>query len=103
MKFTIIATGIGGFGAALACAVPTRAADPDWLDEIVVTATLRDESLRSVPASVSVLPAKTLKDAGVQHFEDVLGLVPNLNWAGASSRPRYFQLLGIGELEQYQG
>jgi len=103
MKFTIIATGIGGLSAALACTAPAIAADPDWLDEIVVTATLRDESLRSVPGSVSVLPAKTLKDAGVQHFEDVLGLVPNLNWAGASSRPRYFQLRGIGELEQYQG
>ena len=30
-------------------------------------------------------------------------LVPNLNWAGDTSRPRYFQLRGIGELEQYQG
>jgi iron complex outermembrane receptor protein len=30
--------------------------------------------------------------------------VPNLNWAsGGSSRPRYFQLRGIGELDQYQG
>jgi len=33
----------------------------------------------------------------------VLGLVPNLNWAGDSARPRYFQLRGIGELEQYEG
>ena len=31
------------------------------------------------------------------------GLVPNLNWSGGTSRPRYFQLRGIGELEQYQG
>jgi outer membrane receptor protein involved in Fe transport len=29
--------------------------------------------------------------------------VPNLNWAAGSARPRYFQLRGIGELEQYQG
>ena len=33
----------------------------------------------------------------------MLGLVPNLNWSGGTSRPRYFQLRGIGELEQYQG
>ncbi len=78
-------------------------AEPDWLDEIVVTATLKDESLRNVPSSVTVLPEKTLQQSGLQHFEDVLDLVPNLNWAGASSRPRYFQLRGIGELEQYQG
>ncbi len=45
----------------------------------------------------------TLRDAGQQHFEDVLALVPNLNWAGDTSRPRYFQIRGIGELQQYQG
>ena len=39
----------------------------------------------------------------MQHFEDVLGLVPNLNWSAGTSRPRYFQLRGIGELEQWQG
>ena len=32
-----------------------------------------------------------------------MGLVPNLNWAGDTSLPRYFQIRGIGELQQYQG
>ena len=49
------------------------------------------------------LSDSTLRDAGQQHFEDVLALVPNLNWAGDTSRPRYFQIRGIGELQQYQG
>jgi iron complex outermembrane recepter protein len=56
-----------------------------------------------VPASVSVLNATTLREAGQEHLEDVLALIPNLNWAGDTSRPRYFQIRGIGELEQYQG
>lgn len=76
---------------------------PGELGEIVVTATLRNESAASLPASVSVLTARTLAESGVQHFQDVLALVPNLNWAAGSSRPRYFQLRGIGDLEQYQG
>ena len=50
-----------------------------------------------------MLDAHTLEMAGVQHFQDVLGLVPNLNWAAGTSRPRFFQLRGIGELEQWQG
>ena len=29
--------------------------------------------------------------------------VSNLNWAGGTSRPRYFQLRGIGERSQYFG
>jgi iron complex outermembrane recepter protein len=73
------------------------------LDEVVITSTYRPTSDLDVPASVSVLDARTLKDAGQQHIEDVLALVPNLNWAGDTSRPRYFQIRGIGELEQYQG
>jgi iron complex outermembrane receptor protein len=73
------------------------------LDEVVVTATLRSVPLEEMPGSVSVLNAASLHDAGQQHFEDVLPLVPNLNWAGDTSRPRYFQIRGIGELQQYQG
>jgi outer membrane receptor protein involved in Fe transport len=82
--------------AALADEAPT-------LDEVVVTAELRDRELRTLPASATVLDAHTLAIAGVQHFQDVLGLIPNLNWAAGTSRPRFFQIRGIGELEQWQG
>jgi outer membrane receptor protein involved in Fe transport len=77
--------------------------DNQPLDEIIVTATLRSVSLEDLPGSASVLSDSTLRDAGQQHFEDVLPLVPNLNWAGDTSRPRYFQIRGVGELQQYQG
>jgi outer membrane receptor protein involved in Fe transport len=73
------------------------------LEQVVVTADLRDRELRDLPASATVLDAHTLQMAGVQHFQDVIGLVPNLNFAAGTSRPRYFQLRGIGELEQWQG
>ena len=73
------------------------------LDEIVIRAALRTVPLRELPQSVTVLDSATLAAAGVQHFGDVLGLVPGLSWASGSSRPRYFQLRGIGETEQYQG
>jgi outer membrane receptor protein involved in Fe transport len=75
----------------------------DQLDEIVVTATLRSTPLEQTTGSVSVLSSADIQNAGLQHFEDVLALVPNLNWAGDTSRPRYFQIRGIGELQQYQG
>src|ERR1700722_16033689 len=76
--------------------------DPQ-LDEIIVTATLRAAPAIEIPASVTVLDGKTLRDAGRANLEDVLGLIPNLNWAGDTSLPRYFHLRGIGELEHYQG
>src|SRR5258706_6662921 len=73
------------------------------LEEIVVTAGLRSTSVAELPQSVTVIDRDTLRAAGVQHFEDVLGLIPDLNWAAGTSRPRFFQLRGIGEVEQYQG
>ncbi|HJS22427.1 MAG TPA: TonB-dependent receptor plug domain-containing protein, partial [Steroidobacteraceae bacterium] len=82
-------------------AVAQGTAEP--LGEITVTATWRETALDEVPASITVLDRQALADTGVQHLQDVLGLVPNLNWAAGSSRPRYFQLRGVGDLEQYQG
>ena len=73
------------------------------LEEVIVTATLREQSLVATPVSITVLNERTLRDAGRQHFEDVLAAVPNLNWAGGTSRPRFFQIRGIGEREQYEG
>ena len=79
------------------------AEEPVRLEEVVVTATLREVPLEELPASVSVLDRRTVEAAATQHLEELLPQVPSLSWAGASSRPRYFQLRGIGELEQYQG
>ncbi len=90
-------------GAALACA-SVSAVRADDIDEVlVVTSRLREVSVDSLPGSVTVLPRKIVEEAGLQHFEDVMSLVPNLNWSAGTARPRYFQLRGIGELEQYQG
>jgi len=73
------------------------------LEEILVTASLRSTPVADLPQSVTVLERDALQAAGVQHFEDVLSLIPDLNYASGTSRPRFFQLRGIGEVEQYQG
>jgi outer membrane receptor protein involved in Fe transport len=90
------------YGANVAAA-DNPAAGQQVLEEVVVTATLREQSLLDTPVSITVLNDRTLQDAGRQHFEDVLAAVPNLNWAGGTSRPRFFQIRGIGEREQYEG
>ena len=96
-------TGVLFITALLGNPVPILAADTDELEEVLVTASLTGSPLSRLAGSASVLDAATLRDAGVAHFGDVLGLVPNLFFAGGTSRPRYFQLRGIGELEQYEG
>ncbi len=93
---------MAGILGSMMLATHAVAAD-DVLEEVVVTATLRKQALVEVPLSITVLDQQSLRDAGQQHFEDVLASVPNLHWAGGTSRPRYFQLRGIGEREQYEG
>jgi len=73
------------------------------LEPVVVTATLRPAPVAGRPGGVSVLAGDDVHEAAVVHLEELLPQLPSLSWAGASSRPRYFQLRGIGELEQYQG
>jgi iron complex outermembrane recepter protein len=100
MKFQWLSC--GPLAASILLAQPAVSAE-DTLEEIVVTAGLRSTSVAELPQSVTVIDRDTLRAAGVQHFEDVLGLIPDLNWAAGTSRPRFFQLRGIGEVEQYQG
>jgi outer membrane receptor protein involved in Fe transport len=88
----------------LAAFIPLAAVAADKeLDEVIVTASLAQTPLSAMPASVTVLNADQLRAAGLAHFSDVTDLVPNLGFAGGTSRPRYFQIRGIGELEQYEG
>ena len=72
-------------------------------DEVIINSHLRREVASRLAASAVVLNQATLQAPGAQHFADAMAQVPNLNFAGASSRPRYFQVRGIGELEQYEG
>jgi len=88
--------------AATAVTLPSLAQEP-VIEEIVVTADFREQQAAALATNLTVLDGGTLEEAGVQHFEDVLLLVPNLNWSGETSRPRFLQIRGIGEREQYQG
>ncbi|MEY2853284.1 MAG: hypothetical protein RL030_416 [Pseudomonadota bacterium] len=50
----------------------------DVLDEIVVTAQKREESLRDVPLSVAAVSGDKLAEAGIVRMEDLKSYVPNL-------------------------
>lgn len=86
---------------AKALAVEEPGSDP--IDEIVVTADFRERPVKDLATSVSVLDAEFIQKTAVQHFEELIDVVPNLNWSGDGHRARYFQIRGVGELEQYQG
>lgn len=79
------------------------AQDQDVMTEIIVTADYRGLPVAEAPASITVLDAATINDLAVQHFEELIGNLPNLNWSGDGHRAKYLQIRGVGELAQYQG
>ena len=87
----------------LAVSVAKPALADDVIEEIIVTADYRGRSLADLPSSVTVLDRQTISDSAIQHFEELIFLVPNMNWSGDGHRARYLQIRGIGELEQYEG
>ena len=58
-------------------AVPTRAQTSD-LEEIVVTARKRDETLQNVPITVNVFTAQEIQSAGIDSPSDFVAMVPNM-------------------------
>ena len=83
--------------------LPISCWSAETLNEIVVTADFRGRSASEMPASITVLDADEIESMAVQHFEELINAIPNLNWSGDGHRARYFQIRGVGELEQYQG
>lgn len=73
------------------------------MEVMVVTADFRSSSLEKMPSSITVIDSQKIQDESAQHFEDLLNSIANFNWSGGSSRPKYFQIRGVGEQEQYQG
>ena len=70
--------------------------------ELVVTGSLRKIAFSDLPSSGTVITASEL-ETSPKDFAEMLNEVPAINYAGGSSRPRFFQIRGIGEFEQYEG
>jgi len=80
-----------------------RAQDrPIALEEVVVTAQLRTAPLLNQVGSISVITAQDIREREAQHLEGILNLAPNVNFAGGTSRARFFQIRGVGERSQFQ-
>ena len=75
----------------------------DVIEEIVVKGTWRQEGLNQSDGSIVILDQQDLEAQPMKHFEQLSFLVPNLNFAASDSRPRYFQIRGIGERSGYEG
>ncbi|MFT7685966.1 MAG: iron complex outermembrane receptor protein [Candidatus Azotimanducaceae bacterium] len=69
--------------------------------EVIVTADFRQREESETSESLTILGSELLESLNAQHLDDVLGFIPNINFAGGTSRARHFQIRGIGERSQF--
>lgn len=65
------------------------------LEEIIVTASKRAESLQDVAVSVIALDSKTLNDVGITNFDDYVRYQPNLTASGRGPGNTTFYIRGM--------
>ena len=64
-------------GLALAVAVASSGIGAAELEEIIVTAQKRAESLQDVPMSMSAISGERIEEAGMQSLADMSEFIPN--------------------------
>ena len=73
------------------------------IDEVIVIGDWRAISESDKDSSLIIFNEDKIDKKQYKHFEDLSYSVPNLNFAASDSRPRYFQIRGIGERSGYEG
>lgn len=88
------------------CCTPAFAQDQasggSGLEEVLVTATRREQSLQDIPISITALGAEDLQRARVNSFADLQGVVPGLQ-VNRNNAALAFTMRGVGSNFRVQG
>ncbi|MCI2282539.1 TonB-dependent receptor plug domain-containing protein [Colwellia sp. MSW7] len=75
--------------------------EPSTTETITVTSDFRQQNLLKTPSALSVLTAVEVQQRNAQNLEELVAVIPNVNFASGSQRARYYQIRGIGERSQF--
>lgn len=82
-----------------------QAPSSDVLDEVIVTAQKRSESLQDVPLSMAVLGTQQLENLNVGRFDDFVKFLPSVTYQslGPGASAVYFRGVASGENSNHSG
>lgn len=75
--------------------------DDSDMEYIEITADLSQRDLSDLPTSAIILNQESIKQRQARHLQDVLNMVPNVNFSAGASRGKFVQIRGIGERSQF--
>ena len=76
---------------------------PAEIDELVVTARKREESVQDIPASVSAISSATIQQQHITQIDDIATLVSNLHMVQRNDNSPDVTLRGVGSFGVVQG
>ncbi|MFZ9968118.1 MAG: TonB-dependent receptor plug domain-containing protein, partial [Steroidobacteraceae bacterium] len=82
---------------AIALGAGPSAASAQLLDEIIVTATKREESIQAVAISVSAIGGEEIAELGLSDMTDITQQVPGLQLNTWSPQLTIFNLRGVSQ------
>lgn len=77
--------------------LPVREPPPRQLEEIIVTARRREESLQDTPVAVSALSGEQLADIGITALADLKTVSPSLQFASSLEKSPSIFIRGVGQ------
>ena len=82
---------------------PPASAQDAALDEIVVTATKREESTQDIPLSIETLSGELMEDMAITDFTELQSTIPNLNVGyGITAQSVVIRGLGSGQERSFE-
>ena len=99
-----IALALFSFGIHLSAVADTSVARAsssksinNGIERIIVTSDFSQRSPNNLASSVVIIGDQLLDLRQSEHLEDIVGIVPNLNFSSGASRGKFIQIRGIGE------
>lgn len=101
-----IAVAAALYGVAAGRCLPALAAEPattseptvpEVLQEVIVTATKREENLQDIPETVEALSTKDIQDLGITHFEDIVRTMPTVSYESIGPTDQMFYMRGVSD------
>jgi iron complex outermembrane receptor protein len=78
-----------------AVAAATSNAEPDQLEEVVVTAQKREQRIQDIPISVDAVSGDSIDRSGARDFHDLLLSIPGVSYSGAEPGQSRYSIRGI--------
>jgi iron complex outermembrane receptor protein len=78
----------GAMVALSATAASAQADKPSTIDEVVVTAERRSQSIQRVPIAITAISGATIEKTDVRGIEDLIAKTPNISFTSNGSRDR---------------